>query len=91
MNLWKNFCIEDFAKYWNLAYANSHNIYFQEINLSSFTDKEVFPKKLDLISCIADSISEDNKKGDPRTNYKIHGYVAFGNALVWLGAYLVSV
>jgi hypothetical protein len=62
LGVWTNFCLEDFALYWNLPNADGAKyVYFQQVNFESAdptVENDVFPKK----NSMRDTIVQDAKE-----------------------------
>jgi len=89
--LWNNFCLEDFAYYWDLPNAVSAKyVYFQQLNFKGLDpnkDKDSYPIK----TSIGDAIVEDGKEKHLRLDrpYSFFTTLFAGSAsLCWYLYYL---
>jgi hypothetical protein len=71
MGYWKNFCLEDFARYWDLKnIIEAKYVYFKQIDFANMDieNRDVFPIKSSIKDAIIENGKEKNLKLD--RNYK---------------------
>lgn len=76
---WKNFCLEDFARYWDLKnILDAKYVYFQEVNFANMgiPQKDIWPLKKTIDEAIIDNAKEKNVHLD--RNYRLYKYITGG-------------